>query len=809
MDENRSAHVEELEDDEFQDYFDSNSYAEEFEDWYDLSDDSGESLEGEKQGANFSTSSAKKLYNGCPLSVSESMVLILLFSLRHSITGECLADLLTLITLHFALPNLCTSSLYLFRKYFKDMKSPLIFHKFCSYCFSPIDCEGGSNCLVCQKEVNDETVSYFIECPVVNQVINLFKREDFYTALQHRFKRHKKGQQTVEDIYDGNLYKKHCENQGFLSSVNNISLMWYTDGVPLFESSKYSIWPLYFVINELPYQMRMSKTNIIFGGIWFGEHKPLFHIFLKPSIVSINKLYKGVEVTLPDTSRITVRGMLLCGTCDLPAKSLVLNMNQFNGKFGCSKCLESGETVAAGRGNTRVYPFAMKPEKRSHEQFVQDGKTALQTSQIVNGVKGPSWLSVCYSTDIVRGTSIDYMHCILLGIVRKFLKLWFDSAYSKEHFSMNKILNKVEERLLNIQPPNVISRTPRSIKHHSKFWKANECRAWLFVYSVPVLYGLMDNIYFEHYCLLVEGIFLLSSECVTQAEINKSEKLLQHFCYMFEVLYGKRHMSANMHQVLHLADCVRDLGPLWVYSCFKFEDLNGQLVKMFHGTKNPEIQICNTLSTLVNLPSILLDLPSKGHLIFDNFLSQLQGTKRKCVSGIKISDDCWILGSLSRFSPSESLQLKLNRQCKGKFSKFNIFSRLHKNGLTFHSQKYKQVTKRNSFTVFYSGFGESNRCGQIEYFLKCCNCTTERCDAASCNALVVAVVQYLPIIPFRFLVDEITNCSLSHVFKVSTDDKHVDIVPMENILSLSVFLPVTNDENTAYVSRVPKLIERD
>jgi len=37
--------------------------------------------------------------------------------------------------------------------------------------------------------------------------------------------------------------------------------------------------------------------------------------------------------------------LTIAGTCDLPAKALVLNSVQYNGKFECHKCEEPGETV--------------------------------------------------------------------------------------------------------------------------------------------------------------------------------------------------------------------------------------------------------------------------------------------------------------------------------------------------------------------------------------------------------------------------------------------------------------------------------
>ena len=34
--------------------------------------------------------------------------------------------------------------------------------------------------------------------------------------------------------------------------------------------------------------------------------------------------------------------------------------------------------------------------------------------------------------DIINNNPIDYMHCVLLGVVRTFTSLWFDSKNHKE-----------------------------------------------------------------------------------------------------------------------------------------------------------------------------------------------------------------------------------------------------------------------------------------------------------------------------------------------------------------------------------------
>lgn len=50
------------------------------------------------------------------------------------------------------------------------------------------------------------------------------------------------------------------------------------------------------------------------------------------------------------------RGLLLASTADLPARSLICNSVQYNGSFGCWKCLQNGKTAKVGMGHTNVFP---------------------------------------------------------------------------------------------------------------------------------------------------------------------------------------------------------------------------------------------------------------------------------------------------------------------------------------------------------------------------------------------------------------------------------------------------------------------
>ena len=53
-------------------------------------------------------------------------------------------------------------------------------------------------------------------------------------------------------------------------------------------------------------------------------------------------------------------------------------------------------------------------------------------------------------------------------------------------------------------------------------------------------------------------------------------------------------MTINVHSLLHLVEDVQNFGPLWCHSCFIFENMNGVLKALFHGSQrvNKQVHFC-------------------------------------------------------------------------------------------------------------------------------------------------------------------------------------------------------------------------
>ena len=92
-----------------------------------------------------------------------------------------------------------------------------------------------------------------------------------------------------------------------------------------------------------------------------------------------------------------------------------------------------------------------------------------------------------------------------------------------------------------INPPQHVTRKPRGIDMPST--KANESRNLLFYYSVPCFRGILKEEYFDHWCLLVEAIALLSKKKIRiDSELQRARIYLNKFCVAFSSLYGKLYM---------------------------------------------------------------------------------------------------------------------------------------------------------------------------------------------------------------------------------------------------------------------------
>ncbi|VDI25225.1 Hypothetical predicted protein [Mytilus galloprovincialis] len=514
---------------------------------------------------------SQQVYNA-PIPQYHHYMTMCAFATYHSLSDRGFRHLIQLMGLHIPTENLMETNIDTLKQVCGFDTDCLIHHLYCPSC-KKLFTGDVENCKTpgCLGKKEKKTANYFVTGSMQAQLKEILERDGIWTAVQDYVSTRSSDHTTISDILDGEEYRKLKEPGGFLADKNNITFSLFTDGIPLFQSSKVSLWPVYMILNELPPKQRFTRKNMVLWGIWQGCGKPQMNMFLRPLVEDLSQLFqRGIEVNIQQTE-IRTRAMMIVATMDLQARAYVLQMTQHNGEHGCLYCLEPGKVVKSGKGNCRSYPYRdVDPEPRTKENIKSDAQEAIASGKRVHGINSESVLSCLPYFDVTTNVVIDYMHGILLGILKKLMSLWFDSKNSKEPFYIGKRVDEVDSIIKTIQPPYFLRRLPRKINGNYNHWKASEFRSWLLYFSLPALQNILPDIYLTHYSLLVEGTFILLGEGISEADLRRADLLLRTFVRNLNLLYRDSIVGLNAHNLIHLTRCVRMWGPLWAWSCFVF-----------------------------------------------------------------------------------------------------------------------------------------------------------------------------------------------------------------------------------------------
>jgi len=161
--------------------------------------------------------------------------------------------------------------------------------------------------------------------------------------------------------------------------------------------------------------------------------------------------------------------------------------------------------------------------------MIDAATTVTQTGISQWGVKGASILCCIPLFDIVQGFVPNYVHSMLLGVVRQFVEYWLHSSRSNRPYYIGSRIEEIDLKLLSIKPPIEIRRLPRSLSTR-KYWKASEYRSFLLFYSFIMLQGVLPNRYLKHWLLLVNAATILIDSQITRNDLEYANTCLLKCC---------------------------------------------------------------------------------------------------------------------------------------------------------------------------------------------------------------------------------------------------------------------------------------
>lgn len=195
----------------------------------------------------------------------------------------------------------------------------------------------------------------------------------------------------------------------------------------------------------------------------------------------------------------------------------------------------------------------------------------MMTNNNTKGVQGPSVLMNLQHFDLVRGMVPNYMHSVLLGVIKFHTEILLTSVGEPYYVGSSNCIRIINERLKSIVCPSVVTRLPRSIDER-RLWKASEWRSWLIWYCLICFKGILPQKYLLHLALLVTAIHICLQKSISHSMISTINELLLKYVIQMQSFFGEHAMRYNVHLLLYIPSSIRNWGPLWTTNTFLFEN---------------------------------------------------------------------------------------------------------------------------------------------------------------------------------------------------------------------------------------------
>lgn len=277
------------------------------------------------------------------------------------------------------------------------------------------------------------------------------------------------GIENVLKLKHTNFFDKNCEC---------IRLHMNVDGLPLYKSSPVEVWPILCHAGS-PYE-------VFLVGFWCGNGKPQdIKEYLNEFVEEILKLY-NTGIVINDKVYEFRLGRVIA---DAPAKAFLLRWIGHCGYDSCTKCTTHGE------------------RKENRMSFPDLDATLRKDDDFKNCP-----LSAIPGFSVTRQVVLDYLHLILLGVVKKLLKLMTKGGRRYRVFD-RKTIDHISKKLKIIAEKFVPTEFQRKLRDltNLKRWKGTELRQFI-LYTVWVITSELSHEGREHLLLLHCAVRLLCSD---------------------------------------------------------------------------------------------------------------------------------------------------------------------------------------------------------------------------------------------------------------------------------------------------------
>lgn len=395
----------------------------------------------------------------------------------------------------------------------------------------------------------------------------------------------------IRDVNPGKYYhfgigngiiRTFSNRDELFQQLDKIKLVIGIDGLPISRSSSNQFWPILAYVR--------SKFSIVFPvGLYFGTEKPMdSNDFLKDFVNEATHLVSNGIIIKNCAYKLVID--VFC--CDIPAKAFILKIKGHNGFFSCTRCEIEGEY----KENRLCFPYSdvsNREVNRTHDNYLN--RTDANHHSSVTSISSVVDIS---GVNVVSSFSLDYMHLVTLGVMKKLILLWMKGPLNVRLPSSK--IKQISNLSLSFRSkfPCEFSRKPRAIEEVLR-WKATEFRSFLLYIGPLVLKSIVSKDCFKNVMALNIAMTILLSPNLGLL-IQYADDLLNYFVLTFEQIYGQYLISSNIHGLIHLVDDYKQYGPLDNCSAFPFENYMKVLKNMLRQPNKPLEQVVKRFSECDN-----------------------------------------------------------------------------------------------------------------------------------------------------------------------------------------------------------------
>ena len=464
---------------------------------------------------------------------------------------------------------------------------------------------------------------------IIETLRKFYMRDNFANSVKAWKSRNLKDDDHYYDVYDGDVFKSfkidEQDTTPFVDqSDHNLMLSIGVDWYQNYTYSSHSTGAIYLSILNLPKQMRDTRPYVMLAGLMPGpKESKLDEInnYLAPLVEELMLLKTGVTMSLPDNTSVFVRAALTLVVADLPAAAKLCGFSFFNSICACRKCDRRFPALVPGLPGRDYSGWEdhnwPRRNKASNLRYAKEWKRATTEAKRVSLVQenGTRWsqLHLLDYFDPVRFTVYDSMHNLYMGTTKRILSMvWIKEGHlTKNHLKEMALMS--DKIILPFGYDSGSIARKILVGDGFSYMKAAEYMVFTVCLSPLLLKGRLPVDMYANWMLFVEAVQLMSTTSISKENVTKAHGMLRSFCIGFTRLYGKESLYPNAHNMLHLAEGIKDYGPLCSHSAFFYERCNKDL-KNVSTNKKPKFEhtVMSTFLKTVHHVDLTRTFPSLG-----------------------------------------------------------------------------------------------------------------------------------------------------------------------------------------------------